>query len=65
MSGDSVLMSDERLKTGIDRKGVDTDMRDFLGKLDHAAYEYKDERHGTGRQWGIMAQSAARSRAGA
>ena len=34
MSGASILAkSDERAKTHIDRKGVDNDMRDFLGKL--------------------------------
>lgn len=59
-----LLMSDERLKTNVDRKGVDRDIDDFLSNLDPASYNYKDRAHGEGRHWSVMAQSAAKSRAG-
>ena len=57
--------SDERAKENIDRGGTDAQLDDFMGSLDHASYDYKrPEQDGTGRHWGIMAQSAERSDAG-
>jgi hypothetical protein len=57
-------MSDERLKTNVDRGHVDAEMRDFLTALDPASYDYKQASHGEGRHWSVMAQSAAKSAAG-
>jgi len=60
---DNIIGSDENIKKEIDR-GVDKDMDDFLSQLDPASYEYKDPALGKGRHWSVMAQSAARSKAG-
>lgn len=57
-------MSDENVKHNIDRN-TDRDMHEFLSTLDSASYDYKNpERHGPGRHYGVMAQSAAKSKVG-
>jgi hypothetical protein len=59
------LASDERVKEHVERNSVDSDMREFLAALDPASYDYKvPEKHGEGRHWSVMAQSAEKSRAG-
>jgi endosialidase-like protein len=59
------LASDERLKTNVDRgDGVDGDIKNFLGKLEPVAWDYKDEKFGKGRHYGFMAQDAEHSTLG-
>jgi hypothetical protein len=63
--GRPATASDERVKEHVDRGSVDDDMREFLATLDPASYDYKNpEKHGQGRHWSVMAQSAEKSRAG-
>lgn len=56
------LTSDERAKTGIapDRK----DTKDFLDSLKAYQYEYKDQKHGEGPQWSVMAQDLEKTPVG-
>lgn len=46
--------SDERLKKNVDR--ADDEAMTKLGGLKAYSYDYKDEKHGKGRQLGVMAQ---------
>lgn len=57
--------SDERLKTDVDRSSTDHEMGQFLDALDPASYHYLNpERHGEGKHWSIMAQSAQKTPVG-
>jgi hypothetical protein len=58
-------MSDERVKENVDRENVGKDVTDFLEALDAASYDYKNpEKHGQGRHYSVMAQSAAKTKVG-
>lgn len=50
----AALMSDERLKTNV--KAGDKDADKLLRALKSKSYDYKDQKHGKGKQLGIMAQ---------
>jgi hypothetical protein len=50
----AMAASDERLKTDI--KDGDKTAKDALSKLGTYSYRYKDEKHGKGQQFGVMAQ---------
>jgi hypothetical protein len=54
--------SDERIKTKTHRAGKDIDK--FLKALEAHGFEYKSEKHGKGKHFGIMAQDALKSRIG-
>lgn len=57
------LASDRRVKKNVKRSPAE--IRRFLDALDAASYDYKDpDKHGHGRQVGVMAQSVAKSRVG-
>lgn len=55
--------SDRNAKTGIREAG--DDLGKFLDSLKAYSYEYRDEKHGKGRRFGIMAQDAETTRIGA
>ena len=57
-----VKYSDEKLKTDV--KKSEGRLGDFLAKLDVYNYDYKDEKHGEGRQTSIMAQDLEKSEIG-
>lgn len=58
------MFSDERLKTDVDRASTDHQMDAFLDALDPASYNYINPKHGEGRHWSVMAQSAAKTPVG-
>jgi hypothetical protein len=60
--GGAALMSDERLKTGIEDASGDAD--ELIAALEPKAWRYKDERHGKGRHVGVMAQALEGTKAG-
>jgi hypothetical protein len=53
------VMSDERLKKDI--KNADDEANEIVGKLKPYRYSYKDEKHGKGSQFGVMAQELERA----
>jgi hypothetical protein len=55
-------MSDRRVKKKID--DADDDAKEMLKALAAYSYDYKNEKHGKGRQFGIMAQDLERSKMG-
>jgi len=57
------LLSDETAKENIDRK-YKPEVYEFLDLLDGASYDYKNKDHGEGKHYGVMAQSAEKSRLG-
>lgn len=57
-----MAMSDRRAKTDV--KTADADADALVDGLKAYTWRYKDERHGTGRQIGIMAQDLERSKLG-
>lgn len=57
-----MMMSDERLKENIE--DGDKAATDFVRSLNAHTYDYKDEKHGTGKQLGIMAQDLERTKFG-
>jgi hypothetical protein len=60
-----IVGSDERIKKNVDRKNVARDIGDFLDALDPASYDYKaPEKHGRGRHYSVMAQSAQKTKVG-
>ncbi len=52
-------MSDRRVKKNI--ADADGDSKKALGKLNSYTFDYKDEKHGKGRQLGVMAQELERA----
>jgi hypothetical protein len=56
------LLSDKGLKEKLEAQTKLLD--DFLNKLQAYGFNYKDEAHGEGRQYGIMAQDLERSKVG-
>jgi hypothetical protein len=58
------IFSDRNLKHDIDEKKGSEGMAQFLKTLHAARYEYDDEDHGKGPQYGIMAQDALKSEVG-
>jgi hypothetical protein len=58
------IFSDRRLKHDIDEKRGGKEMARFLGALRASRYEYNDESHGSGGQYGVMAQDALKSEVG-
>lgn len=56
------LTSDERAKTGINPDRKDT--KDFLDSLKAYQYEYKNQKHGEGPQWSVMAQDLEKTPVG-
>lgn len=57
------IMSDMTQKTDIE-PASGADISDFLGKLHESTYRYKNEKHGKGEHFGIMAQDMEKSRVG-
>lgn len=53
------VASDEKLKKNTSEGG--SRLEDFLGSLDVFSYDYKDEKHGEGRQTSVMAQDLEKS----
>lgn len=62
MSGIAGAFSDERLKKHV--VSADDDAQEMLEALAAYSYDYKNEGHGEGRQFGIMAQDLERSNMG-
>lgn len=62
LGGAAIMMSDERVKENVEdgRAAV----REFLGKLKPATWDYKDPKHGQGRHAGVMAQDVEKSKLG-
>lgn len=52
--GAAGVLSDERAKKNV--KPGDADAKKALGRLNAVSYDYKDDRNGKGKQFGIMAQ---------
>ena len=55
----AAVMSDERLKENV--AGADAASKKALGRLNAVSYDYKDQKHGKGRQFGVMAQDLERA----
>jgi hypothetical protein len=60
--GGMAMMSDERLKENVQDGGED--VSNFLRELEPKSWNYKDEKHGEGRQYGVMAQALERTKVG-
>lgn len=56
------MKSDEKAKKNI--KKEDKEIRNFLDALEACSYDYKDQKDGAGRKYGIMAQAMEKSKAG-
>ena len=56
------FFSDENLKTDINE--ADNEIDEMLDKLSPYSFEYKDKKHGEGKQTGVMAQDLEKSKAG-
>ncbi len=55
----AIATSDERAKNGI--KSADSDAGKILRGLKAYSFKYKDEKHGSGEQFGVMAQDLERA----
>lgn len=62
LAGLAVMASDKNLKANIKSSGRDVD--EAMGALRPYSYDYKDEKYGSGKQTGIMAQHLMKSKAG-
>lgn len=60
--GAAAMMSDKNVKKDI--KDADSEITAFMDNLDPKSYKYKDEKHGKGKQVGIMAQDLEKSKKG-
>ncbi len=60
----SLFASDENLKENVDRGETDHEMDQFLDALDPSSYTYINPKHGEGRHWSVMAQSAQKTPVG-
>ena len=58
----AMMFSDEDLKKN--KKAAGKDMTNFLDALDAKSFEYKDSKHGEGKNYGIMAQALEKSDVG-
>lgn len=56
------IFSDEKLKKNI--KSGDKDVESFLDKIVPKQYDYKDSKHGSGKQLGVMAQDLEKTHEG-
>ena len=59
----ALAMSDEEAKKNIKKAGG-KDISKFLDALEAKSWDYKDEKHGKGKKYGVMAQALEKSKIG-